>query len=134
MRIVIDTNVIASAVYFGGKPEELLELLFKHRIDAYVTPDIIQEYQATVMELKERYPYKKARTDLSYIISTCKIINPISDEKVSRDPDDDKFINCAIDANCVFITTGDKDLLSIREYKNIKIVTVAEFLDEFYKH
>ncbi len=34
----------------------------------------------------------------------------------------------------VFITTGDKDLLSIREYKNIKIVTVAEFLDEFYKH
>lgn len=77
MRIVIDTNVIASAVYFGGKPEELLELLFKHRIDAYVTPDIIQEYQATVMELKERYPYKKARTDLSYIISTCKIINPI---------------------------------------------------------
>ena len=43
MRIVIDTNVVASAMFFGGKPKELLEMLMRHRVDAYATPEIIAE-------------------------------------------------------------------------------------------
>ncbi len=47
---------------------------------------------------------------------------------MSRDKDDNKFINCAIDGNCNFIVSGDKDLLEIKEYGGIRIVTVKEFL------
>lgn len=44
MRIVIDTNVVASAIFFGGKPRELLELLMRRQVDAYASPEIISEY------------------------------------------------------------------------------------------
>ena len=49
--------------------------------------------------------------------------------KVCRDPDDDKFISCAIDGQCYYIVSGDKDLLSLKEQQQVKIVTVSEFLD-----
>ena len=44
MRIVIDTNVVASAVFFGGRPRKLLEELFNKRIEAAVSPEILTEY------------------------------------------------------------------------------------------
>ena len=49
--------------------------------------------------------------------------------KVCRDPDDDKFISCAIDGQCYYIVSGDKDLLFLKEQQQVKIVTVSVFLD-----
>ena len=129
MRIVIDTNVVASAMFFGGKPKELLEMLMRHRVDAYATPEIIAEYQETCDELVSRYPTKPIRLPLNQIISACTIIETHSEIAVCRDPDDDKFIECAVDAQCVYIVSGDKDLLAVEEYEGIKIVTVTDFLD-----
>ena len=63
----------------------------------------------------------------------CSFIVPSSQIHVCRDPDDDKFLDCAVDGDCVFITTGDKDLLSLEEYEGIKIVTAAEFLQDWNK-
>ena len=48
--------------------------------------------------------------------------------ELCRDPDDDKFIECADDAKCVYIVSGDKGLLSLKKYKDIEIVTVADFM------
>ena len=48
---------------------------------------------------------------------------------VSRDPDDDKFISCAVDGKCLYIVSGDGDLLSIVSYADIEILTVADFLN-----
>lgn len=128
MRIVIDTNVIASAIFFGGKPRELISLIMKQSVDTFVTQEIIEEYLDTIEYLKNKYPQKKIQLPLSQIISACKLIETKSNIKICRDPDDDKFIACAIDGNCIYIVSGDNDLLSLNEYKNIKIVTVAEFL------
>ena len=58
MKIVIDTNVIASAIFFGGKPKTLIELLISHQMDAYVTDEIVTEYKETLTELVSRYPAK----------------------------------------------------------------------------
>ena len=48
---------------------------------------------------------------------------------VCRDPDDDKFISCAIDGQCYYVVSGDKDLLTLKKYRHVKIVTVSEFLE-----
>ena len=48
MKIVIDTNVVVSAMFFGGKPRELIELLVKHAFDAYASSDIVTEYPAII--------------------------------------------------------------------------------------
>ena len=128
MRIVIDTNVVASAIFFGGKPRELLELLMRHQVDAYASPEIISEYQETCDELISRYPVKPVLLPLNQIIAACRLIKTRSKISVCRDPEDDKFIECAVDANCIYIVSGDKDLLSVKEYEGIQIVTVADFL------
>ena len=51
--------------------------------------------------------------------------------KICRDPDDDKFINCAIDAKAIYIVSGDNDLLTIKNFAGIEIVTAREFYDKY---
>lgn len=128
MKLVIDTNVVASAMFFGGKPRQLIEMLVTHRLDAYASQAIITEYQETAEELQSRYPDKPIRLPLAGIISAMKLVAPVSHIHVCRDPDDDKFIECAKDAGCIYIVSGDKDLLSIGRYQDIQILTVAQFL------
>ncbi len=130
MKIVIDTNVVASAIFFGGRPRELVERLVKREFSAFASPEIITEYQETLDVLRSKYPKKAPALPLTNIISAMQLIEPVTEVHVCRDPDDDKFISCAIDAKCIYIVSGDKDLLSLKKYKNIRILTVAEFLSE----
>lgn len=56
MRIVIDTNVVVSAIFFDGRPRELLEKLFQHDFNAFISKEILEEYQDTIAYLCQRYP------------------------------------------------------------------------------
>ncbi len=130
MMIVIDTNVIASGLFFGGKPRQLIEYLFFGEVDASVSKEIIEEYHETVEYLIKKYPGRVLSVPLKEIISRCQIIEPQIDVKVCRDPDDNKFISCAIEAKALYIVSGDKDLLDLEKVEGIEIVTVAEFLNK----
>ena len=55
----------------------------------------------------------------------------VSDLKICRDPDDDKFINCAIDAKAIYIVSGDNDLLDIKNFAGIEIITAREFYEKY---
>lgn len=132
MRIVIDTNVIASAIFFGGKPRQLVDLLLHKMIDSFVTVEIIEEYKETMESLCNKYPDKKIQVPLTQIISACNLIDSKSTVEVCRDPDDNKFISCAVDAKCLYIVSGDKDLLTVEEYEGIEIITVAEFFSRMF--
>ena len=126
MRIVIDTNVVVSGIFFGGKPAELLNLVASKKLSAFATEEIIDEYQKTVNHLVKKY--SKEEITIIPIISTMEIIPSSNNIHICRDPDDDKFISCAVDGKCYYIVSGDKDLLSLDIYENIKILTVAEFM------
>ncbi|MBR5368270.1 MAG: putative toxin-antitoxin system toxin component, PIN family [Lachnospiraceae bacterium] len=131
MRIVIDTNVVASAIFFGGRPRDLMEKLLLQRFEAYASPDIINEYKETIEELCDRYPQRPENIPLTTILSSMKMIQPTTHIEVCRDPDDNKFIECAHDAKCLYIVSGDKDLLSLKSYREIEIVTVSDFLSKY---
>ena len=74
MKIVIDTNVIASAVFFGGKPRQLLELLFQRKVDAYASPEFLLEYQETFDYLTEKYLGKHVTVPMAQIARACNAI------------------------------------------------------------
>ena len=59
------------------------------------------------------------------------IIQPTSSFTICRDPDDDKFLNCAKDANALFIVSGDEDLLEIKKFGITNIITAKDFCDRF---
>ncbi len=104
-----------------------------NRVDAYASAEILEEYSETVEYLKDKFPGKKPRIPLINIESKCHIIDVISKIDVCRDPDDNKFIECAVDSKCYYIVSGDKDLLTVHEYDGIEIVTVADFLEMLEK-
>ncbi|MBO6108420.1 MAG: putative toxin-antitoxin system toxin component, PIN family [Eubacterium sp.] len=130
MKIVIDTNLVVSAIFFGGMPEKLIDLLIDGRFDAYTNGVIIEEYDDTVEKLKKDYPDKTERFALPDIISKMYQIDVTTEVHVCRDPDDDKFIGCAIDSKSKYIVSGDKDLLAVGKHKDVEIVTVGDFLRE----
>ncbi len=131
MRIVIDTNIIASAVFFGGKPGELLERVLRHDVEAVATDRILTEYQATIDYLLQQYNGEYLHLSIMPIFAAIEVIPQTDNIKVCRDPDDDKFISCAVDGKCDIIVSGDKDLLSLKQYDHVEIITVGQFLKDF---
>ena len=130
MNIVVDTNVIISALFFGGLPLKIIEAIFSSKVTAFASPEIVQEYFETYREIHKKYESKGNYTVLGQILNKTQIIVPNQEVHVCRDSDDDKFISCALDARCLYIVSGDKDLLSIKSFKDIEIVTAAEFLKQ----
>ncbi len=131
MRIVIDTNVLISGVFFGGFPRKILSAVVGQKIFACATAEIIIEYEEIVQEMISRKQGHINRSILSPLIKAMKIIEPVTHIKVCRDPDDNKFLECAKDSHALYIVSGDKDLLIIEQYENVQIVTAKEFCEKF---
>jgi len=131
VRIVIDTNVIISALFYGGLPNTLLELVAKGRVKPVASNEIISEYKEIVERISDRTGKLGKATAFNVLLSKIDLICSTTKISASRDPDDDKFISCAIDGKCKYIVSGDKDLLDLKSFENVEIVTVSSFLEEF---
>ena len=130
MKVVVDTNVLISGVFFGGMPSRVLEAWRDGRIDLVVSPDILEEYRRVGEELAERFTGVSLAPLLALLVMTAEIIEtPGLPEQVSRDPEDDKIIACALAGDCKCIVSGDKDLLEVSGYQGVKIVAPREFLE-----
>lgn len=133
MKIVIDTNVIISALFFGGMPRKLIEHFFNGDFSAFVSPQIVQEYTETYEEIHKKYSDRGNPVILQKIIEKSNIIIPQKEVTICRDPDDNKFISCALEGKCLYIVSGDNDLLSLGKVEDVEIVTIAEFLKKIEK-
>ena len=130
MRILIDTNVLISALFFGKFPKEFLNEVLENSFEICINDKILDEYKNTIEKkiLKKKILDEKLYEKFLY---KTEIFESISDLKICRDPDDDKFINCAIDAKAIYIVSGDNDLLTIKNFAGIEIVTAREFYDKY---
>ncbi|MBO7626941.1 MAG: putative toxin-antitoxin system toxin component, PIN family, partial [Paludibacteraceae bacterium] len=108
------------------------ELLFGKKISVFASPEMVDEYKRIYGELGERYA-KRTHNELNEIINSMNILPSHSHIEACRDPDDNKFIECAIDNRCIYIVSGDKDLLVLEQYEDIGILTVSEFLEQYEK-
>lgn len=133
MKIVVDTNVVISGIFFGGNPRKIVEAVAAGSIDAYATTEIIDEYTGIIDSMIERKQGRINQSILSPLFSAMKIIETGTNIDVCRDSDDNKFIECAVDAKALYIVSGDNDLLDIKEYDGIRIITAKEFCDEYLK-
>lgn len=131
MRIVIDTNVLISGVFFGGFPRKILSSVINKKMTACATIEIINEYEEIVQEMIDRKQGHINRTILAPLIKSMEIIEPVSHVTICRDPDDDKFLGCAKDSCALYIVSGDKDLIVLGHYEEIQIVTAKEFCEKY---
>jgi putative PIN family toxin of toxin-antitoxin system len=130
MKVVVDTNVVISGVFFGGMPSRVLEAWRDGEFDLVVSPEVLEEYRRVGEELTARFPGVSLAPFLALLVMNAEIVEaPGLSDQVSRDRDDDKFIACALAANCQTIISGDKDLLEVTGYQGLKVVALREFLE-----
>jgi putative PIN family toxin of toxin-antitoxin system len=129
VRVVLDTNVYISAILFGGNCEEILRLANLGSFDLLLSKDILLEIKS-VLKNKFNWTRKQVTTTISYLKDIATEIKPdISLDIVHDDPSDNKVIECALAGKAHYIVTGDRNhLLPLKKYKNIKIISPAEFL------
>ena len=130
MRILIDTNILISGLFFGGLQKKLLAELDEN-FNVCVNEKILSEYNQQIDKKISNPKYNLNEKIREKFFSSLKSFEIKSDLKICRDPDDDKFINCAIDAKAIYIVSGDKDLLTIKNFAGIEIVTAREFYDKY---
>ena len=135
MRVVIDTNVFVSS-FFGGNPRKIIDLWKKGKISLCISKNILDEY----IEVLQRIGLGDGREIEELLSLFAKGINIIFTTKTPKikavkvDPDDDKFIECAVALKAEAIITGNKALKAINEYMGIKILTPQQFLKDFKIH
>jgi hypothetical protein len=132
MRVVIDTNVFVSS-FFGGKPRKIIELWKQGKITLCFSREIIDEY-ITVLQrlgLQNEEELKELLSLFARGFNSLFIAKTPDLKVVLDDPDDDKFIECAVALKAQFVISGDKALTSISEYIGIKLVNPKSFLDVY---
>ncbi|MEN8802256.1 MAG: putative toxin-antitoxin system toxin component, PIN family [Thiogranum sp.] len=131
MKVVLDTNVLISGIYFGGIPGKILQAWGTRRFQLLVSTEILQEYLNVAERLADRYAGVEYESILGLIIQNAELVQP-SDlpEPVSTDPDDDKFLACAIAGDSTTIVSGDSDLINVSGYCGIKVLTPKAFVSE----
>jgi putative PIN family toxin of toxin-antitoxin system len=129
LRIVLDTNILVSAVIAKGKPRDLLRLAIQRRYLLVASSETIEEF----VQVLQRPKFKMSRNEVvkakNVLVKTGKTVNVTSKRRViQEDPDDDIFLNTALDGKADYIVSGDPHLLDLSKYKGIKIVTVDDML------
>jgi hypothetical protein len=130
MIVVLDTNVFISS-FFGGNPRRIIDFWKAGRLTIGLSPAIIEEYIEVLgrlgltgePELKEIVDLFAAGTGILFTA------NPPDLRVVKADPDDDKFIACAVALKAEVIVTGDKALRAVKSFGSTRIRTPAEFLN-----
>ena len=112
MKIVLDTNVLVSGIFFSGPPFEILQAWFNRTIQFVLSVEILDEYRRVSMGLARQFPEIDISSFLDFVtVNSMMIETPPLPVPVCEDPDDDKFIACAIAGKTKIIVSGDKHLL-----------------------
>jgi putative PIN family toxin of toxin-antitoxin system len=129
MRIVLDTNVLISGIYFSGPPGRILAAWRSGTLQLAVSIEILEEYLNVAERLASRYSGVEYEGVLGLIIQNAQLVQGADlPEPVSEDPDDDKFLACALASNTRIIVSGDSDLLKVSGYADIRVLAKGIYL------
>ena len=128
-RVVADTNVLVSAIQFGGKPKQLLDVAVDGHVDLVFSEAILDETRRVLKDKFRRTPEEVRDSDKQFRV-VGRIVAPTeSIYMIDADPSDDRILECAVAADADFIVSGDKHLLALGSFRGITIQRVSEFLE-----
>jgi putative PIN family toxin of toxin-antitoxin system len=121
-RIVLDTNVLISALIFNGLPREILRLVLKKEIIGVVSPSLLSEL-LSVLAIKFNFSQSKLILLERKLKAKLMLVYPQKEINACRDAADSRVLEAAVEGRCQAIITGDQGLLVLKKYRQIKIVT-----------
>ena len=130
IRIVLDTNVLVSAIVFGGNPRRIIESILEGSVHLILSREILDELEGVLCRRKFGMSPQIVRKISNELESICDIVAPERRITVmTSDPYDNMVLECAAEAKADYIISGDTHLLDLCEFKGIKIVNPARFLE-----
>ena len=132
LRVVIDTNVFISS-FFGGIPREIINLWKEGEIVLCLSQSIVEEYIEVLnrLGLKDKNELFKLIKLFAEGYNSVFTANTPELNVVKNDPDDNKFIEYAVELESKVIVSGDKHLREVRKYIDIEIISPREFIERF---
>ena len=132
MRAVLDTNVVVSAIFFGGVPLKIVRAAFAKKVELVATKAVLSEYREIAERLHAQFPDVNHRRPLSILESKLTIVRPASlADAGCRDPDDDAIVACALGGGAKVICSGDGDLLTMNGFRGLEIMRPSDFCRRF---
>ena len=129
MNVVVDTNVIISAIFWRGESRRCLTLWAKRRFHLAITVPLFQEYDEVARRVAQRIPEVNPEPWLKWIERKAKVYEPAPvGQQRSRDRDDDQFLACALARGAKTIISKDSDLLVLEKPFGIEILTPQQFV------
>lgn len=131
MKVVLDTNVFVSGIFFSGPPAQILEAWKSGRVQVVVSAEIIEEYRQVGERLAVAYPSISIAPFLLLVALYGEVVlAPELPVQLCDDPTDDKFFACALAAGCSIIISGDKHLRRASGFRGVNVHRPRAFLDE----
>ncbi|MCI4430573.1 MAG: putative toxin-antitoxin system toxin component, PIN family [Burkholderiales bacterium] len=129
---MLDTNVVASALLWGGVPRMLLQAGREKRVELFTSAALLAEL--TDILARRKFDKKIIASTLTVdqlvdrYAALAAMVRPTPTARIAPDPDDDVVIGTALAAKADWIVTGDRPLLSVAEYQGVRIVGVTQAL------
>ena len=130
LRVAFDTNVLVSAIGFGGKPWDCLVLAFVGDVDMVTVEAAIAEFERVLGY--DRLPFTEAEQEQypALIRAEATVVDPdASVQVIDDDPDDDLFLEIALESEADYIVSGDPHLTDLGAFRGVDIVSPSDFLD-----
>lgn len=130
MRLVLDTNVVVSALLWGGPPQRLLQAAREKRVTLFTSMPLLAELTDILGRRKFEKKIEASMLSIDQIVDRygelTSIVRPMPISGIAPDPDDDVVIGTALAAKAGWIVTGDQPLLSVAMYQGVYVVSVSE--------
>jgi putative PIN family toxin of toxin-antitoxin system len=131
VRVVLDTNVLVSAIFFSGPPSRILSAWLEDKFELAVSAEILAEYRGTATRIGEKFPQVDVAVVLDRIALHALLVLPVGlPDDACEDREDVKFLACALGARAQYVVTGDRALLRTSGYQGIEVVTPRRFLEQ----
>ncbi len=132
MRVVLDTNVLVSGIFFGGLPGRIVTAWRNAALRIVTSPEILSEYADVLRRLAAKRPGIDPYPILALLTANCECVeSPHLSEPVCDDSDDDKFFACAIASGVSVIISGDSHLLTKSGYHDISVLRPTKIVEQF---
>ena len=132
MKAVPDTNVLGSGILFTGPPHRILPAWSDGRFELVFTSDRHEEYRRVAAELQQQFPRVDLTAALDLVLVNAHAFpSAVLDDRVCTDPDDDKFLACAVASGAGTIVSGDKHLLRVSGYRGIEVLRSRVFPERY---
>lgn len=127
--MLLDTNVLVSAILFGGLPRRLLDLGLRGYRQLVTSVALLDELE-DVLCARFAFDRAAARLTRAELETIADLVDPGPIPAVARDPDDDAVLAAAVAGTVAVIVTGDRDLVVLETHVGIAIATPRQFADQ----